>query len=405
VEPFRETVAGEWKSPSRVYLDLDKYANAEVQLSETKGVPETNGYDIGESLGISITPEQIYRENMFHGPAYQGIREVKSVSKNGITGLIAGDAGKGSLLDNAGQLFGLWLQLTLTKDRIAFPVKINEVEFYGEMEDQAGIFECTCRLTELTDEFATADFILKRDGKVWSIIRGWQNRRLEIDEKLWNVSMAPLQNVLSDEVAPGVFLFRNAYQRVVSWDFILKRYFNQPEKRYQRGLMPNKKKEWMISRVAAKDATRMLLLRARKEAYFPIEFEIRSDEVGKPFLDGSMTDGIHISLAHKNLEAVAIASEKGPVGIDIEEIQPRSSGFTEIVFTPAELALLAGRDQDEWMTRCWVAKEAFGKMLGKGLMGNPRAYQIEEIKENALRIQDTWINTIKHFNYIIGWTN
>jgi phosphopantetheinyl transferase len=405
VEPFHETVAGEWKNPSRVYLDLDKYANAEVQLSETKGVPETDGYDIGQSLGITITPEQIYRENMFHGPAYQGIKEVKSVSKNGITGLIAGDAGKGSLLDNAGQLFGLWLQLTLTKDRIAFPVKINEVEFYGEMEDQQGIFECTCRLTELTDDFATADFILKRDGRVWSIIRGWQNRRLEIDDKLWNVSMAPLQNVLSEEVAPGVFLFRNAYQRVVSWDFILKRYFNQPEKRHQRGLMPNKKKEWMISRVAAKDATRMLMLRSRKEAYFPIEFEIRSDEVGKPFLDGPMTGGIHISLAHKNLEAVAIASEAGPVGIDIEEIQPRSPGFTEIVFTASELSLLAGRDQDEWMTRCWVAKEAFGKMLGKGLMGNPKAYQIEEIKEDALRIQDTWINTIKHFNYIIGWTN
>lgn len=405
VEPFRETVTGEWKSPDRVFLDLDKYANAEVQLSETKGVPETNGYEIGESFGITITPEQIYRENMFHGPAYQGIREVTNVAKNGITGLISGDAGKGSLLDNAGQLFGLWLQLTLTKDRIAFPVKINEVEFFGEMEDQAGIFECTCRLTELTAEFATADFILKRDGKVWSIIRGWQNRRLEIDDKLWNVSMAPLQNILSSEVAPGVFHFRNAYQRVVSWDFILKRYFNQSEKRYQRGLMPDKKKEWMISRVAAKDAARMLLLRSRTEACFPIEFEVRSDEVGRPFLDGPMTGGIHISLAHKNLEAVAIASEKGPVGIDIEEIQPRSAGFAEIVFTPAELALLEGRDQDEWMTRCWVAKEAFGKMLGKGLMGNPKAYQIEEIKEDALRIRDTWINTIKHFNYIIGWTN
>lgn len=405
VQPFRETVTGEWKNPSRVYLDLDQYANAEVQLSETKGIPEVTGYDIGASLGIHITPEQIYRENMFHGPAYQGIRAVTKVAKNGITGLIAGDAGKGSLLDNAGQLFGLWLQLTLTKDRIAFPVKINEVEFYGEMEDQKGIFKCTCRLTELTDEFATADFILQRDGQVWSIIRGWQNRRLEIDDKLWNVSMAPLQNVLSEEVAPGVFLFRNAYQRVVSWDFILKRYFNQTEKKYQRSLMPNKKKEWMISRVAAKDATRMLLLRARNEAYFPIEFEIRSDEVGKPFLDGPMTGGVHISLAHKNLEAVAIARDTGPVGIDIEEIQPRSTGFAEIVFTAPELALLENRDQDEWMTRSWVAKEAFGKMLGKGLMGNPKAYQIEEIKGDSLRIQGTWINTIKHFNYIIGWTN
>jgi hypothetical protein len=60
-------------------------------------------------------------------------------------------------LDNAGQLFGLWLQLTLVKDRIAFPVKIRDIEFFGDMHDQEGIFECTCMLTELNDEFAIAD--------------------------------------------------------------------------------------------------------------------------------------------------------------------------------------------------------------------------------------------------------
>ncbi|MHA4741277.1 type I polyketide synthase [Dyadobacter sp. MSC1_007] len=405
VAPFRETVTGEWKNTSRLYLDLDKYANSEVQLDDSYGIPETSFYDIGKPLDIHITPEQIYQENMFHGPAYQGIREVVTVAEKGITGIISGAAGKGSLLDNAGQLFGLWLQLTLTKDRIAFPVKINEVEFYSDMADQQDIFECTCRLTELTEEFATADFILKRNNKVWAIIRGWQNRRLEIDDKLWNVSMAPLHNILSEEVAPGVFLFRNVYQRVVSWDFILKRYFNQTEKTYQRTLLPNKRKEWMISRVAVKDAVRMLLLRLKNSACFPIEFEIKSDEAGRPFPVGEMTDGVHISLAHKNLQAVAIARSNAPVGIDIEEIQPRSAGFSEIVFTPWELSLLKTKEQDEWMTRFWVAKEAFGKMLGKGLMGNPKAYVIEEIRQDDLRIKDTWIKTIKHDNYIIGWTN
>jgi phosphopantetheinyl transferase len=260
-------------------------------------------------------------------------------------------------------------------------------------------------MTELTEEFATADFILKRNNKVWAIIRGWQNRRLEIDDKLWNVSMAPLHNILSEELAPGVFLFRNVYQRVVSWDFILKRYFNQTEKTYQRALLPNKRKEWMISRVAVKDAVRMLLLRSKNSAYFPIEFEIKSDDAGRPFPEGEMTGGVHISLAHKNLEAVAIARHNAPVGIDIEEIQLRSAGFSEIVFTASELSLLETKPQDEWMTRFWVAKEAFGKMLGKGLMGNPKAYVIEEIREDDLRIKDTWIRTIKHFNYIIGWTN
>ena len=405
VSPFKEKVTGTWKGANHVYLDLDKYANSEVQLAKSYGVPEVSALSIGKSLDITITPKQIYEENMFHGPAYQGIKEVVSVAENGITGIIESNAGKGSLLDNAGQLFGLWLQLTLEKDRIAFPVKIQEVEFYGDMADQQGTFECTCALTELTEEFATANFILKRDNKVWAIIRGWQNRRLEIDNKLWDVSMAPLHNILSEEVAPGIFLFRNVYQRVVSWDFILKRYFNQTEKKHQRSLLPNKKKEWMISRVAVKDAVRMLLLKTKNDPYFPIEFEIKSDEVGKPFLEGAMVEGINISLAHKNLEAVAIARFDKPVGIDIEEIQARSAGFNEIVFTPSELSLIGPKENDEWVTRCWVAKEAFGKMLGKGLMGNPKAYVIEEIRGEELKIKDTWISTIKHKNFIIGWTN
>jgi hypothetical protein len=147
-----------------------------------------------------------------------------------ISNIIESAAGKGSLLDNAGQLFGLWLQLTLTKDRIAVPVKIQEIEFFEPMQDQQGIFECTCVLTEMNEEFATANIIMKRNGRVWAIISGWQNRRLEIDEPLWNVSMSPLNNRLSEEIAPGVFMFHQAYSRVVSWDFILKRYFNQDEK-------------------------------------------------------------------------------------------------------------------------------------------------------------------------------
>jgi hypothetical protein len=58
--------------------------------------------------------------HMFHGEKYQGITEVSAVGTKGIIGKIKGNGGKGSLLDNAGQLFGLWLQLTLVKDRIAF---------------------------------------------------------------------------------------------------------------------------------------------------------------------------------------------------------------------------------------------------------------------------------------------
>jgi 3-oxoacyl-(acyl-carrier-protein) synthase/phosphopantetheinyl transferase/malonyl CoA-acyl carrier protein transacylase len=403
-QPFRETINGTWKQPGLAVLNLEQYASAEVLL--TAVLPEAPVPDeaIGNDLGIKTTAQKIYEEHMFHGPAYQGIIAVTAVGDKGIRGIIKGAAGKGSLLDNAGQLFGLWLQLTLTKDRIAFPVKIQEIAFYGDMQDQQGEFECTCVLTAMNDEFATANIIMKRDGKIWAIITGWQNRRLEIDEALWKVSMSPLHNRLSEEIAPGVFMFHNAYTRMVSWDFILKRYFNQEEKKHHQALSPGKKKEWMISRVAVKDAVRALLQRERQQSCYPITFHTGSDASHKPFVAGDMVRGIEVSLAHKGTDAVAIASGSKAVGIDIELIAVRTDGFMNLSFTAQELKLIKDKDQAEWSTRLWVAKEAYGKMLGQGLKGNPKAYEVEHINKEELLINDTKIRTIKHKNYIIGWT-
>jgi acyl transferase domain-containing protein/phosphopantetheinyl transferase len=403
-KPFEKTVKGEWKSTNHAYLDIENFANAEVVLTSTARPNPTFNLSIGEILPIERTPEEIYEMHMFHGEKYQGITEVSKVGTKGIIGKIKGNGGKGSLLDNAGQLFGLWLQLTLTKDRIAFPVKIKDIEFFGDLNDQDGIFECTCSLTEMNDEFAIGDILLTKNGKVWCKISGWQNRRLEIDAALWNVSMSPLHNRLSEEIAPEVFFFHQAYSRVASWDFILKRYFNQNEKQYHHTLLPNKRKSYMVSRVAVKDAVRNLLKKEKNHPCFPITFEIGKDEIGKPFLIGDSTENIHISLAHKGKDAVGIAKSGKPVGIDMEIIDERSSGFYDLVFTDNELTLLKGKDQAEWTTKFWVAKEAYGKFAGTGLKGNPKNFEVEKITEDSLWINQTEIKTIKHKNYIIGWT-
>lgn len=403
-QPFEKTANGEWRSAHHAFVEIEHFANAEVLLADTWPVPPTVDLSIGKLLSITRTPEEIYEKHMFHGPAYQGILEIRAVGERGISGKIKGNGGKGSLLDNAGQLFGLWLQLTLAKDRIAFPVKIKEIEFFDAMHDQDGLFDCTCVLTELNDEFAVADITLLREGKVWCAIRGWQNRRLEIDAALWNVSMSPLHNRLSEEIAPGIFYFHQAYTRVASWDFILKRYFNQTEKQYYQRLLPNRRKSWMVGRVAVKDAVRHLLTQHKDSPCYPIVFEIRSNEVGRPYLHGDMTEDIHVSLAHKGRDAVAIAQQGKPVGIDMELIEERSAGFYPLVFTDAEQALLKDKDQAEWTTRFWTAKEAYGKYMGTGLQGNPKRYQVERIEGDHLWINQIEIKTIKHQNYIIGWT-
>lgn len=402
---FTASLKGRWQEEGRLQMEIEKYAQADVLLADN--------YEYGIGLmelptGTAL-PERIpavrdvYEKHMFHGPAYQGIRRIVRLGDKGITGMITGGEGKGSLLDNAGQLFGLWLQVILEKDRVAFPVKIQEIRFLKAIQQTGVEYECTCMLTELNDEFASCDMVLSRRGETCVMIRGWQNRRLEIDNRLWNVSIAPLHHLLATELAPGVFWFNQAYNRVVSWDFILKRYFNQREKAQYRQMSVTRKKEWLISRVAAKDAVRALIRARQQQHLYPIELELVADVQGRPGMEGPFTEHIHVSLAHKKTEAVAVAANK-PVGVDIEEIADRGAGFYDMVFTETERTLLAGKELAEWATRCWVAKEAYGKMLGRGLMGNPKAYVIQKITDNRLRIADTWIETIQHQNYIIGWT-
>jgi len=54
---------------------------------------------------------------------------------------------------------------------------------------------------------------------------------------------------------------------VVSWDLVFKRYFSSAERGAIALMSPARKKEWTISRIAAKDAVRAQVLRYKKEAF------------------------------------------------------------------------------------------------------------------------------------------
>jgi len=72
---------------------------------------------------------------------------------------------------------------------------------------------------------------------------------------------------------------------------------------------------------------------------------------------------VHLSLAHKGTDAVAIAAYGLSVGIDIETIQTRVRNFSGRCSIPKKIVLGEGMDLAEWTTRCWVAKEAYGNIL------------------------------------------
>ncbi|MCO6564118.1 MAG: 4'-phosphopantetheinyl transferase superfamily protein [Apibacter sp.] len=410
-KPFQQNIEGTWKTENVVSLKIKNFANGDVTLGDAFPNVDPSylkNIDFGDNEVTPPTPEIIYKYHMFHGPGYQGILEVTNISKKGLRAIVKKSFGKGSLMDTIGQLYGLYLQLMIKgESKVSFPVKIEEINFYQDIKDQEGIFECICLPTSFANNLATADIIMKRDGKVWCIIKGWKNQIFEgFDTNLWNTNMSPSEHILANEIAPNVYFFDDRYKKAVNQDFLMHIYLNTDEKRHYDSLMLNKKKNFLISRVCIKDCVRDHINNQFGIKYFPIEFTIQHDERNKPSIHGvPETDSLEISIAHKGSNTVSIVSNR-PVGIDLEIIEERDKGFLDIAFTEKEINLIKSKDDiAEWSTRFWVAKEAYGKMLGIGLNGNPKQYEVISINGENLTINNTVVKTIKHNNkFIIGWT-
>ena len=68
-----------------------------------------------------------------------------------------------------------------------------------------------------------------------------------------------------------------------------------------------------------------------------------------------------------------VAWHSGPVGVDIERIEPCDPAFARSICTPAEAALAATPgDPDAYLTSLWSSKEAIAKALGDALAYDPR---------------------------------
>jgi phosphopantetheinyl transferase (holo-ACP synthase) len=143
------------------------------------------------------------------------------------------------------------------------------------------------------------------------------------------------------------------------------------------GLLPVPGAGWLLARMAAKDAARLL---AGLEHRMP-DVEILPDAHGRPIVTLADGTGPHVSLAHKGLVAVAAAAQRGAcdgIGIDLEPLGPLDPGVAADAFDREEAGLLetaaraAALPDDHARLMAWTVKEAIGKAFGRGLPGGPR---------------------------------
>lgn len=98
---------------------------------------------------------------------------------------------------------------------------------------------------------------------------------------------------------------------------------------------------------------------------------------------------LHLSGASRGGWA-ALAAAAGPVGIDIETVEP-AADLPEKVLHPDEvLALrrLSGHDRPRAFARLWTVKEAYLKALGIGLAREPASFRVRLVDARLAEIDD-----------------
>lgn len=392
---------------------------AELVFGETYPPAEAcDGFPLQDERPYRYPPECYYEDVMFHGPVFRGVLSIDRCGEDGVQGRLRSGAETGFfaslpqsaclldpvLLDAAGQLVGFWVADRLERGFV-FPTGCAALQLYGPLSAAAGPVVARARIFPPgNDRRIRADIeCVDVTGRLLARLGGWEvtwfdfppaftrfnlSTRDTILSLPWpeavahlsgqvalhccRVTRADLPAVLFDPAHPmwrriwaRLILNRREYER---WQAL-----NGPEKR---------KTEWLLGRLAAKDAVRRFLLARRNLRLCPADVEIDTDEHGVPFVRGPWTAALdsplHLTLSHVDGMAVAIAGECQPdegIGVDIEQVRDLPSEVQEAAFSAAERELLTRLDQAsarEWLLRFWCAKEALGKALGRGIWGGPR---------------------------------
>ncbi|MFE9603103.1 beta-ketoacyl synthase N-terminal-like domain-containing protein [Streptomyces hokutonensis] len=382
------------EAPGRLAVSFGPHARGVVELAPAHA-PSPRPHPRPDPTTERVpdhTASHLYDERwMFHGPAFQGVTELTAIGDRHVRGTITTPPAPGSLLDNVGQILGYWIMSTRTERTVVFPVGMREMRFYGPHPRPGTEVECLVRITSLTDTALEADVQLTVDGVVWADLTGWQDRRFDNDPQTRPVERFPERNTLSEARPGGRTLLNERWPDLASRDLIMRNSLSSVERSQYAEHPPRGRRQWLLGRIALKDAVRQWLWGHGEGPVFPAEIRVHNDEAGRPYvtgLHGRTLPPLDVSLAHAAEAAVAIvrphSPEPGP-GIDIEEVVERDPSTLATALGEEELALLraqlvaSGESEALWFTRFWAAKEAVAKAEGTGFGGRPRDFAVFQV--------------------------
>ncbi|MBI2677231.1 MAG: polyketide synthase dehydratase domain-containing protein [Candidatus Koribacter versatilis] len=286
------------------------------------------------------------------------------------------------LLDAAGQLLAY---CALQEGWAVFPQRLGKLRCFGERPAAGSLVRANMRFRKLDARRLHADVdLLRPDGALWMRMEAWQPWRVLWPKDLLRYRDDRCDGFIAERVATAegmVFRARRADLGDMNPEWVARLYLRGDEwKTYRK----RPRLDWLLGRVAAKDAIRTLVREKTGKLLHPLELETGNLESGAPVVTSEGHPSVSVSIAHVEDEAIAVAvASDMRAGIDVARIGEKQLGFRELAFDSGELALLARHGGGiAAMHRAWSAKEAALKAFGRGLDSMP-SYRCDGLLEDG----------------------
>lgn len=379
--------------------------------------PRVRRFEGNPSL-LHVDRQAVYRDMMFHGPAFQGFHSMDAIADDGAAvslEVLSRDrlflsnsaptfVTDPILLDSAGQVLGVWMHYSGGPFQMAFPLRIGSIEIFADPPAVGQLMSCTLTSATLATAEVAGDLdIVFPDGQLWGRINGWESRRFDVPAFYTRQWFAPRQYLLcqpwndaralagpendvevfrvsTDSFPPGYFeAVGGIWLRSLAHTILSRR-----ERELWRGLKGplSRRTEWLLGRSAAKDAVRSYLRHRFSLTVPPADIELEVEPSGQLRPTGSWASQVmetpKVSISHSAGTAVAIVAGESheAIGIDIEHSASLNDDVIAGGFNVDELELIASIQESqgpEWPLRIWCAKEAAVKAIGTGFRHGPRS--------------------------------
>ncbi len=334
--------------------------------------------------GILMQKAQIY-DLFFHGPKYQVIDFVASLSENSILTKI--DTDTGTLFNNqdakvsfqpllieacfqTAGLYGL-----LQKGVMSLPSKVRKVQHYTSDLPATYVFAIFLAENSMTSLYNVYAFNEKlelvcelREFEMIHTGKSPVTHSLKISED--EIEVALLEHQLYKLSENGVVLSTKVLEDIN--EDVLDSYFTKAGKvLYSRLKVKKRRMEWSAGQIAAKRAISI------KFNLPEDEIEIVKDEMGKP---KGVYQGVDfpVTISHSNGYAIAVSDEYLNLGFDLEKVEERDKSFIKTAFTKNEIEEFSIEPEKiQIITQLWSIKESAMKAKGTGLKAKLKSTKVQ----------------------------